>query len=437
MTSARVRNTRVWPCSKGEGYGPFSSVKNAEDLNHLSVNVKDGKLTGLMGPTGSGKSFFLRSLVGRLPPNKRAILADMKPLHILSSTEIANAIAAVAQDSEKEPAFSVRDFVMMARSPFVYGPSVEMKVDEEIAREALVMTDTWHLAMQPFAELNETEKQLVLIARAMSLQPKLLLLDETVVYLDADDKSKIMDLLRNLSRTMPLSLITVLHEVDLAARYCDEITFLDQGIVVAMGPPNQVLTANVLRDAYGIDVVVSTDPITHMISVRPRASHTITHRGGIRVHLLCGGGTGGALLEALRRSGCSVSVGVLSMFDSDYKTARELHVPTVAEVPFSQISQVAHSENLRLIAESEAVVVLPFPVGQGNLRNLKAAGAALQWGKKVFLLRPEGRPSIDFVGGKAEAFIRDLIASGAVEMKSVEEIIPKLLKRGELTEEAR
>jgi len=437
MTSVRVRNTRARPSSKGEVYGPSSSVKNAEALNRLSATVKDGMLIGLMGPNGSGKSLLLRSLVGRLPSNKCAILAEMKSLHMLSSTEIANAIAAVPQDSEKESAFSVRDFVMMARSPFVYGPYVKMRVDEEIAREAMVMTDTWHLAMQPFAELNETEKELVLIARAMSLQPKLLLLDETVVYLDADDMSKIMDLLRKLSRTMPLALITVLHEVDLAATYCDEIAFIDQGMVVAMGPPNQVLTANVLRDAYGIDVVVSTDPITHMIFVRPRASHTITHSGGIRVHLLCGGGTGGALLEALRRSGCSVSVGVLSMFDSDYQKAKELHVPTVAEVPFSQISQVAHSENLKLVAESEAVVVSPFPVGQGNLRNLKAAGAALRWGKKVFLLRPEGCPSIDFVGGKAEAFIRDLVASGAVEMKSVEELIPELLKRGELTEEAR
>jgi len=437
MTSARARDTRVWLCPKGKAYGPSSPPKNAEALNHLAVNVKDGKVTGLMGPNGSGKSSLLRSLVDRLPSNRCAILADMKPLHILSSTEIANAIAAASQDSVEDFVFSVQDFVMMARSPFVHGPSAELRVDEEIAKEAIIVTDTWHLAMQPFAKLNGAEKQLVLIARAISLRPKLLMLDETVVYLDADDKGKIMDLLRKLSRTMPLSLIIVLHEVDLAAKYCDEIAFLDQGTVVAMGAPNQMLTANVLRDVYGIDVTVNRDPTAHMISVRPRVSHTTIHSKGIRVHLLCGGGTGGPLLEALQRSGCSVSVGVLSMFDSDYEKAIELGVPTVAEVPFSQVSQIAYSENLKLIAESEAVVVLPFPVGPGNLMNLKAAATALQWGKKVLLLRPEGCPSVDFVGGKAEAFISDLVASSVVEVRTVEEIVQGLLKRDDLKEEAR
>ena len=118
-------------------------------------------------------------------------------------------------------------------------------------------------------------------------------------------------------------------------------------------------------------------------------------------------------MKMLHDQGYSVSTGVINVLDDDYVSAKDLHIPVVAEVPFSQVSEEAHSENLRLISESTFVVVSSFPVGPGNFRNLEAAKAALASGKRVFIVRPSDVACIDFVGGKADALIAGLITSGA------------------------
>ena len=128
-------------------------------------------------------------------------------------------------------------------------------------------------------------------------------------------------------------------------------------------------------------------------------------------------------MKALHDQGYSVSTGVVNVLDDDYVSANDLHIPVVAEVPFSQVSEEAHSSNLRLISESSFVVVSSFPVGPGNFRNLEAAKAALDSGKKVFIVRPRDVPSIDFVGGKADALIADLIASGAVLAEDITDVL--------------
>jgi len=131
------------------------------------------------------------------------------------------------------------------------------------------------------------------------------------------------------------------------------------------------------------------------------------------VHLISGGGTGAPLMKALLDQGYTVSTGVVNVLDDDFESAKDLRVPLVAEVPFSQISEEAHRQNLQLIEESSMVVVSPFPVGPGNFRNLEAAKIALESGKQVVLVRPKDGPGIDFLGGKADSFINALIVSGA------------------------
>ncbi len=131
-------------------------------------------------------------------------------------------------------------------------------------------------------------------------------------------------------------------------------------------------------------------------------------------------------MQLLHEQGYSVSTGVINVLDSDFESARELHIPAVAEVPFSQVSEEAHAQNLRLISESSCVIVSRFPVGPGNFKNLEAASQALASGKRVLIVRPADGPSIDFVGGKADAFITDLISRGAIAVDGPERIIAAL-----------
>jgi iron complex transport system ATP-binding protein len=125
-----------------------------------------------------------------------------------------------------------------------------------------------------------------------------------------------------------------------------------------------------------------------------------------------------------------VTAGVLNVLDSDYENAKDMHIPVVAEAPFAPISPENHAENLALIDESVAVVVSPFPVGPGNLRNLEAATHALRTGKRVLLVRPAETQAVDFVDGKADAIIKNLISSGATVVADVSELLSRLAPRG-------
>ncbi|MGD9962719.1 MAG: ATP-binding cassette domain-containing protein, partial [Thermoplasmata archaeon] len=274
--------------------------------------------------------------------------------------------------------------------------------------------------------LSGGERQRVIIARAVAQHPEALLLDEPTVYLDINGQLEIMDLIRSLNREEGITVISVLHDVNMAARYCDRIALLCNGRLEALGPPGEVINPEVIQSVYGVEVVVRKDPFTDAVYVMPRSAAAPVPRHGRRVHILCGGGVGGPVMKAVQDAGYSVSTGVLNVLDSDFENAKDLRIPTVPEVPFAAVSDSAHEENLRLIDESEVVVVSPFPVGPGNFRNLEAARHALSSGKKVIVLALGDPSSIDFVGGEAEAAIKGLISSGAIEVRSLDEALKRL-----------
>jgi iron complex transport system ATP-binding protein len=348
----------------------------------------------------------------------------MKPIHTMSEREIARTFAVVPQTSSTDFPFTAHDVVMMGRIPHIGSRLAgESRKDEEAVRRAFDRTGCWQLKDRRFSELSGGERQRVIIARALAQEPKVLLLDEPTVYLDISGQFEMMDLIKNLNREDGMTIVAVLHDINMAARYSDRIALLNSGRLEAFGPPDEVLTADAIQSVYGVDVAVRKDPFTHAVYVMPRSTRPPARRHGTRVHVLCGGGTGGPAMRYLTEHGFAVSAGVLNVLDSDYENAADLRVPVVAEVPFSQISQESHAENLRLIDESSSVIVTPFPVGPGNFRNLEAAQYALGRGKRVLLLRKGDHGKTDFVGGKADEFVRALLASGADEVGGIEEAV--------------
>jgi iron complex transport system ATP-binding protein len=400
-------------------------------LRDISFEAADGEFLGLMGPNGSGKTTLLRCMTNYLETPENCILIDGNPLQMLSPTKLARTFAVVPQSSSTDFVFSAYDIVMMGRIPHIASRLAgHRRSDVEIVRSAMERTDTLRFASRPFYALSGGERQRVVIARAIAQQSQGLLLDEPTVYLDINGQFEVMDLIRKLNREEGISVIAVLHDVNLAARYCDRIALLSHGRLEAIGPPKEVLTPETIQSVYGVDVVVRKDPFTDAVYVMPHSTVTVAHRHGTRVHLLCGGGTGGPVMKALLDDGFSVSAGVLNVLDSDYQNAEDLHISTVAEAPFAPISEGAHAENLRLVEGSSSVIVSPFPVGPGNLKNLDAAKAALGSGRRVFILPPEPGKGIDFVGGKADSAIKELIRSGAIQVDGIEDLLGKLSKGG-------
>jgi iron complex transport system ATP-binding protein len=399
-------------------------------LNDISLEIPDGEFLGLMGPNGSGKTTLLRCVTNFLQPKDDCVKIDGKSLNGFSAMELARTFAVVPQSSATDFTFTAYDIVMMGRMPHIESRfSGATKADASIVKKAMERTDTWRFASRPFFGLSGGERQRVIVARAIAQQPKALLLDEPTVYLDINGQFEVMDLIRKLNKDEGISVIAVLHDVNLAARYCDR-ALLSHGRLEAIGPPREVLTPETIQSVYGVDVVVRKDPFTDAVYVMPHSSTNVAHRHGTRAHLLCGGGTGGPVMKSLLDNGFSVTVGVLNVLDSDFQNAEDLHITTVAEAPFAPIGESAHAENLKLIEDASSVIVTPFPVGPGNIKNLEAAKAAIVSGKKVYLLPPDSDKGIDFVNGKAIALIKDLIKSGAIQVSNIEDLMAKLSRGG-------
>ena len=396
-------------------------------LKNVSFTVDDGEFLGLMGPNGSGKTTLLRCLTRYLPTDPKAIIVDMKPLHTLSDRQLATTFAVVPQSSSTDFPFTVRDIVMMGRIPHTPGRIMGPRArDAELVSAAMAASGCDSHADRHFSELSGGERQRVVIARALAQEPKALLLDEPTVYLDISGQLEIMDLVKKLNKEQSLTIVAVLHDINLAARYCDRIALLHQGRLKAIGPPDEVLNPETIQSVYGVEVAVRKDPFTHSMYVMPRSVGMSVRNNGERVHILCGGGSGGPLMRQLAEKGFSLSAGVLNVLDSDYECAVDLHIPVTAEIPFSQISDETHQENLHRIDASESVVVSRFPVGPGNFKNLEAAQYALDRRKRVYVLSSRSLPSIDFIGGRADSYIAGLIAGGAIEVPTVGELVRML-----------
>ena len=404
------------------------SYRDSMVLKGVSLSVRPGEFVGVMGPNGSGKTTFLRCLTGYLTPRSGAVTVEGRPVASFSPKEVAKYFAVVPQISSTDFPFSAYDIVMMGRIPHA-GNRLGGYSRKDVAKvsDAMARTNTTQFAGRTFNALSGGERQRVVIARAIAQEPQALLLDEPTIYLDISGQIEIMDLVKDINRKEGMTVIAVLHDVNLAARYCDRIVLLSNGAIKAAGPPAEVLTQETIQEVYGVEVAVRRDPMTNSVYVMPRSVSWKARMHGTGVHLLCGGGTGGPLMKALTDAGYSVTAGVLNVLDSDFESAKDLRIPVVVEAPFSQIGPEAHAENLRMVQESSAVVVSPFPVGPGNFRNLEAARHALEQGKRVFVVVPKEFPSIDFVGGRASEFIKGLISSGAVEVKGPEEAVRCLM----------
>jgi len=398
-------------------------------LKDISLSVEEGEFLSLMGPNGSGKTTLLRCIMNYLTPEHGAVLVDMKSVHTMPDRELAQLFAVVPQTSQMDFEFTAYEMVMMGRTPHSRSRfSGLSKRDDEAVAEVMRCTNTWKFADREFSGLSGGERQRVIIARALAQEPKILLLDEPTVFLDITGQLEIMDLLRELNKG-GLTIIAVMHDINLASRYCSKIALIHEGRIESHGKPEEVFTPENIVRIYDVDVIVRKDPLTNSVSVIPRNTSSISPMHGTRVHILCGGGSGGHLASDLIDAGYAPSAGVINVLDSDFELAKDLHVPVVTEIPFAQVSDDAYSQNQKMIRESEAVVVADFPVGPGNLRNLEAAMLALEWGKAVFVMNGDSIGDRDFVGGKAGKIVGDLIRKGAVTVNEKRELIALIGKK--------
>ncbi|MCW4022068.1 MAG: ABC transporter ATP-binding protein [archaeon] len=399
------------------------SYGSVEILNDISFEVKSGEFLGILGPNGSGKTTLLKSISRVLKPKKGTILIDEQNIYNMKSIELAKQMAVVPQSSPISFDFTALEVVLMGRNPHMKRFQMEGKSDLETAKESMQVTRTWDFADRPITELSGGEIQRVIIARALTQEPQILLLDEPTTHLDISNQLEIMDMIKRLSITQKLLIVAVFHDFNLAARYCDSIILMKQGKIIAAGKADETLTSENLKKVFSVNTIVKKHPITGQLHVIPISMPVIQQQKSLSVHLISGGGTGSPIMKTLLDEGYRVTAGVLNLLDTDQETAQLLSIPTTNEAPFSPITKEAHEANLKMISKADVLVVTPTQFGEGNLRNLDAADEALKKGLPVVLLEDGAISERDFTNGRATLYLEKLKANGAVTVKNVKELV--------------
>jgi iron complex transport system ATP-binding protein len=220
-------------------------------LSGVDLSGRSGQVTGLIGPNGSGKSTLLRCLYGVLRADRGAVLIDGEAITSMSRRRIARALAVVAQDATADSTdIAVGEYVLLGRHPHRPDHHGFTAEDEATALLALQRVDMADRARRSLTELSGGERQRVMIARCLAQQCPTLLLDEPTNHLDIHFQHDVLTLLHELA----LTTVVVLHDLNLAAQFCDYLVLLDGGVVAAEGPPDAVLRPEILQPVYGITI---------------------------------------------------------------------------------------------------------------------------------------------------------------------------------------
>ncbi len=228
----------------------------AHIVRDVSLHVARGELVGLLGPNGSGKSTLLRMIYRTLKPASGSVHVNASDVWRCSARDNARAMAVLAQENPSEFELRVRDVVLMGRTPHQSAFARDGEEDYRLVAQALQRVDAQALSERIFSTLSGGEKQRVLMARALAQQAPLLILDEPTNHLDVRHQFELMNLIRSLG----LTALAALHELPLAAHYCDRLYLLKQGALVAQGTPTQVLTPEIIGDVYGVRALVRASP---------------------------------------------------------------------------------------------------------------------------------------------------------------------------------
>lgn len=238
------------------GYG------NEFRISQINIFLNKQSFTGIIGPNGSGKTTLFRSITGELKLSGGTVYLEGRDLSAMRHRDKAKVLAIVTQDQEIAD-ITVEDFVMMGRYPHQTAFSfVENHKDIQIVDNCLTMTGIDRLRYKKMQHLSGGERQLAAIARALVQEPRLLLLDEPTSHLDISHQVEILNLLQRLNHSISLSVLMIIHDLNMASEYCDNIIMMKDGNIFAQGLPSHVMTYQNIEGAFGTVVLTKTNPLS-------------------------------------------------------------------------------------------------------------------------------------------------------------------------------
>lgn len=372
------------------GYGDH------EILRDVTMSVEEGDFVGLIGSNGTGKSTLIKCISGLLPLSQGTITICGKEHSRLKSRERASLVAVVPQSYHVDYDFTVEDIVMMGRNPYLGFRKPEGEQDYEIVRKAMEATNTEIFRGRFYNELSGGERQRVILARAIAQQPRVILLDEPTSALDIHHQIEVMELIARLNREEHMTVLAVLHDINMAARFCHRIVMLQNGVINSDGLPAAVVNKENMHKLYDMKLMVRQNHLfqkPEIVPIRVMKAEQAEH--SLHIHVICGASGATRIIEELDARGYRVTAGVLNEGCDDGEICHFLNLECVEISPFTPVTKADQERNLKLMEDAEVILVADVPFGKSNLLNLQ--GLESRKGRIFF---HKNALSNDYTGGE-------------------------------------
>jgi iron complex transport system ATP-binding protein len=375
-------------------------IDDVQILKNINLKVKQGEFVGIIGPNGAGKTTLLKCING-IYTSGGLVKIKNKNLDTLNEKQVAREVALMNQNTVISFPFPSIDVVLAGRYPylgFARGESIE---DYNIARKYMGYTNTLQFEKREITKVSGGERQRILLAKLLTQETGIILLDEPTSNLDIAHEEQIFVYCKELC-SMGKTVIAAMHDLKIASKYCPRLILLKDGEIISDGSTEDVLTSENLSKAYGVNALVYRNRITGLLDVYIPGFEMRKEKK--RVHIIGGGGSALGVIRQLFEMGFDISIGVLAHGDSDSACAQVFGIKQVVDKPFSEICDEAFEENVKYIKESELTILCNMPFGVLNIRNLEAAVHA----SNLIIIEDDSPESRDFTGGKALEIYEEL-----------------------------
>lgn len=367
-------------------------------LKNINLDVYAGEFIGLIGPNGAGKTTLLKSLNG-INKCEGNIKLQETDIEELKDKEIALKIALMHQNTTVTFPFPAEEIVLMGRYPHLKRTQSMSSKDRGIAKKHMEFTDTYKLKHKPINQMSGGERQRVLFAKVLTQETDIILLDEPTASLDITHEEQIFKYSKELS-LKGKTIIAAVHDLKIAAKYCTKLVLMSEGRIRAVGMPQDVLTSDNLKEAYKVNAVVYDNPFSNLIDFyiyEKKEEHK-------KVHLICGGGSGGKIMHYLFNAGYKLSCGILGYGDTDLITAEIMGIKAVKNKPFNDVSKDIIDENIEYIRDSDITIITNIYIGNQNIDNLRMA----KYSENLIIIEDTSIEDRDFTDGEGKKIYEEL-----------------------------
>ncbi len=332
---------------------------NQSVVDDINIDIKKGEIVALIGPNGAGKSTILKSIARELDIISGKIILDGRDIHKYSFKELSSKMAVILTERIKVELMTCRDIVATGRYPYTGRLGFLTEKDEEKINEALETVQAFDIAYKDFNRISDGQRQRILLARALCQEPEIILLDEPTSFLDVKHKLELLTILTNLARKKKITVLTSLHEIDLAEKVADRIVTVKGKELFGFGKPEEIFEESNIRELYDIKKGFF-DPLLGNIELsKPEGRKP-------KVFVIAGGGTGIPVFRKLQKENIPFAAGILYTNDIDYRLARLLAAEVITEQPFEEISDETFERAVACMNSCEKIINTAPKIGKMN-----------------------------------------------------------------------